>query len=135
MAADQIPDRIKRFLAEHVHTYEELEVVVLLHTAAGLGLTCEAIAERLPIPVTLIDDALKGLHSRGIVSTRTDGDATYYMPSAAYNDQSGELAALYAQQKLEVVMLMSANAIDRVRTGAMRTFADCFFVARKRKDG
>ena len=33
------------------------------------------------------------------------------------------------------VMLMSSNAIERVRTGAMRTFADCFFVRRKRGDG
>ena len=135
MSANDIPETIKAFLFERIHTHEELEVVVLLARAGAQRRTEAAIAAELKIVVSLVTDALKALSNRDIVDALTENASTYWHINPACEARLRELVALYDQQRLEIVMLMSANAIERVRTGAMRTFADCFFLGRKRDDG
>ena len=135
MSANQIPETIKAFLFERIHTHEELEVVVLLARAGAQRWTEAAIAEELKIVVSLVTDALKALSNRDIVYALTENATASWHINPACEARLRELVALYDQQRLEIVMLMSTNAIDRVRTGAMRTFADCFFLGRKRDDG
>jgi hypothetical protein len=43
------------------------------------------------------------------------------------------LATVYAARPIEIIRLMTSNAIERVRTAALRTFVDAF-VLRKDKD-
>jgi hypothetical protein len=135
MAANEIPATIKAFLFERIHSHEELEVFVLLGRDPARRWTEAAIADELKIVVGLVSDALKALRNRDMVEARKEDAATYWLVSPACKAPVSELIALYDQQRLEIVMLMSANAIERVRTGAMRTFADCFFLGRKRDDG
>lgn len=135
MPSDEIPESIERFLFEQIHSFEELEVVVLLNRDSAQRWTEESIAAQLKIAVNMVDDALKALRNRGIVEVLTEGGTTFHVASTDYKTQLSELVALYERHRLEIVMLMSTNAIERVRTGAMRTFADCFFVGRKRDDG
>ena len=132
---DEIPQSIKDFLFRHVHSHEELEVLVFLHRHGGERLSEQDIAEASKIAITVVRDAIKPLGERGIVESLTGDPPARYVTNANYKDELDELIALYEQHRLEIVMLMSANAIERVRTGAMRTFADCFFVGRKRNDG
>lgn len=42
------------------------------------------------------------------------------------------LASVYTSRPIDIMRLMSANAIERVRTAALRTFAEAFVI---RKDG
>ena len=135
MPSDEIPEPIQRFLFELIHSFEELEVVVLLNRNSAQRWTAQSIADQLKIAVNLVDDALEALRNRGIVAVLTEGGATFHVASEDYKPQLGELVTLYERHRLEIVMLMSTNAIERVRTGAMRTFADCFFVGKKRGDG
>jgi hypothetical protein len=55
---------------------------------------------------------------------RTDVDATV-----------GALVRAYDQNRLEIVKLMNANAIQRLRNAALKTFADAFILGGKKKDG
>jgi transcription initiation factor IIE alpha subunit len=135
MPSDEIPEPIQRFLFELIHSFEELEVVVLLNRNSAQRWTAQSIADQLKIAVNLVDDALEALRNRGIVAVVTEGGANFHVASEDYKPQLSELVTLYERHRLEIVMLMSTNAIERVRTGAMRTFADCFFVGKKRGDG
>ena len=135
MAADEIPESIKAFLFDQIQTHEELEVVVLLARGGTQGRSEAAIVEELKIVASLVSDALKALRKRDIVDSLTEDAKTYWHVRPDREAKLRELVALYDSQRLEIVMLMSANAIERVRTGAMRTFADCFFLGRKRDNG
>lgn len=134
MASDEIPESIKAFLFERIHSHEELEVVLLMARADELRWTEEAIAAELKIAVSLVRDALKALRNRDIVDALTENARTHFRTRENQKAPLAQLVQLYDQQRLEIVMLMSANAIERVRTGAMRTFADSFFLGRKRDD-
>jgi len=135
MPSDEISEPIKTFLFERIHSHEELEVVVLLGREAAQPWTEETIARVLKIDVSLIRDALNALRNRDIVEALAETTTITWRIGQIHNPQSSELVALYDQHRLEIVMLMSANAIERVRTVAMRTFADCFFLGKQRGDG
>ena len=135
MSADEIPESVQRFLFEHIHSFEELEIVVLLNGDVSQRSTDKSIAEQLKIAVNLVADALKALRNRGIVETLTESGTVFNVISANYKAELSEMMAVYERHRLEIVMRMSRNAIERVRTGAMRAFADCFFVGKRRGDG
>jgi len=135
MSADEIPESVQRFLFEHIHSFEELEIVVLLNRDVTQRWTEESIAGQLKIAVNLVADALKAVRNRGIVETFTESGTVFHVISANYKAELSEVAAVYERHRLEIVMLMGRNAIERVRTGAVRTFADCFFVGKRRGDG
>lgn len=135
MAVDDLPERIRAFLFDHIHSFEELEMVALMQRDPALRWTEERMAEALRISPASTRDALKALVNRGMVRTIPERETIVYAPSEEHQRELAELAALYAARRLEIVMQMSANSIERMRTGAMRTFADCFFVGRNRKDG
>jgi hypothetical protein len=44
------------------------------------------------------------------------------------------LAIVYGEHRLEVMRLLSAHALERIRNSAARAFADAFVIGRK-KDG
>jgi hypothetical protein len=46
-----------------------------------------------------------------------------------------DLAEAYGARRLEVMRALSKNAVERVRTSAIRMFADAFLIGRKKKDG
>ena len=135
MSADEIPESVQRFLFEHIHSFEELELVVLLSRDVRQRWTEESIAKQLKIAVNLVADALKALRNCGIVETLTESGTVFHVISANCRAELSEVITVYERHRLEIVMLMGRHAIERVRTGAMRTFADCFFVGKRRGDG
>ena len=45
------------------------------------------------------------------------------------------LVEVYEEQPIEIIKLMSANAIERVRTAALRAFADAFVLHKGKDNG
>jgi hypothetical protein len=83
-------------------------------------------------------EALDRLCRGDLLAVRTDGDAVLFMYSPSDVGLDGavtDLAQAYNENRLEVIKLMSANVIERVRTSAMRAFADAFLLGGKKKDG
>ena len=60
---------------------------------------------------------------------------TYRVQSEEAEATIERLARAYKDQPMPVIKLMSANAIERVRTAALRTFADAFLIRKDKKDG
>ncbi len=137
MSVPSLPEPVKVLLYEHIHAYEELEALILMHRNPDKGWTARTVAEALAISDDLAADALKTLAARGIVDVfeLTDSDTYYRGPREAFRAVVSELGACYDQSRLEIVMQLSTNSIERMRTGAMRAFADAFFIGKRKKDG
>lgn len=136
MAAADIPADVQAFLRDHIHSYEQLEAAVLLHRDAERGWTDESLAAALRIGSESAAEALGALANAGIVE-RGDapGAASQYRADRAWVPIVARVAGLYETHRLEVIKLMNDNAVRRVRSNAMRAFADAFIFRKGGKRG
>jgi hypothetical protein len=75
---------------------------------------------------------------RGLVSRRDGAPQAVY----CYSPQDPKLheavvglAREYREQPIAIIKLLSTNAIERVRTAALRTFADAFVIGKDKNRG
>jgi hypothetical protein len=133
------PDKqteLEQFLLDNIESYEELEVILYLcdHDQA---LDAETLARELRIPVEGTQSALETLRQRGLVrcTTGSGGSFRYVPRSSAADDLVKTLLAEYQRDRVHVVGLMTKSAMARLRSAALKTFADCFRLGRSKKDG
>jgi hypothetical protein len=131
-----IDQKVQVLLRQHVESYEQLETLVLLASAREQVWVPRAVAGRLGISEDAALDALEHLHRAGFAKLDPAGKLgfTYDVDDADENAAVVLLADAYENRRLEVMKLMSTNAVERVRTAAIRTFADAFVLGKK-KDG
>ena len=131
-----IGEEVRVFLRDYIDSYEGLEVLLLLRRERT-GWTSEALCTRLNATETLIDRTLATLVRARLVNA--SGQPAPFSYSYADEDAARDatvcaLAQAYREDPVQIIALMSTNAIERLRTGAMRAFADAF-ILRKDKDG
>jgi hypothetical protein len=133
---ETLPKNVHAFLRDCVESYEQLELLLFLREHAAEEWPMRDIAERMRFPADEIDQAVKGLLAARCIAERTEPQrAIRYAPrDEGQAEAIDELAAAYAARPLAIIKLMNANAIERVRSAAMDTFADAFILGRK-KDG
>lgn len=138
-ATDRVPDDVRALLSERIESYEQLEILLALERARGAEKTSDELSTTLRVGSALVEPALRALESRGLIGRRstTEHEPHYlYMPATAALDGAVQaLARAYAEQPIPVIKLMSENAIQRVRTGAVRAFADAFILRKDKNDG
>ena len=129
----QLPEEVRALLRERIESYEQLEVLFALRNDRREQ-TAQEMSVQLAIDRTLADSTLAELQAQGLAELRgRDPEPRYlYAPANPQLDQAvAHLARLYAEQPIAILKILSANAIRRVRTGALRAFADAFIL---RKD-
>lgn len=137
---DQLPDDVCRLLLEEIEGYEQLEILLLLRERALEDWSRERIGERLGIDAASVAGALAHLVARRLLEARP-GPAFRYGPrTPALSDAVGKLAEAYAdERRLQVMRVMNASAMQRLRHGAARVFADAFVLGKEggkdKKDG
>ena len=134
---DDLPEDVRALLREHIESYEQLEVLLLLRRERQEKLTIAELTARLHIREELIGSALDGLEAGGlVVTTGTPAERRFaYRPvSSGIDAAAGRLEREYAERPVRIIQLMSANAIDRVRSAALHTFADAFVLKKKDTD-
>jgi DNA-binding GntR family transcriptional regulator len=133
----QPTDQLRAFLREHISSYEELEALLLLVRQPGQAFTDSEVAAALNVGTDAITPALERLASLvGFLRARARAGLVYYQfaPKTAEVAQlSRALVQLHAEQRLTLVQMMSANALERVRGAAMRRLADAFRLERPKK--
>jgi hypothetical protein len=136
MAAAEIPADVQAFLRDHIHSYEQLEAAVLFHGDPERWWTEETLAEALRLGPESAAEALAAIGAAGVVD-RADvpGAGAQYRAGRACAPIVARLAELYETQRLDVIRLMNENAVHRVRTNAMRAFADAFVFRKGGKNG
>jgi len=131
-----LPEDVRALLREHIETYEQLEVLLLLRRERYEEWTMAALAARLQVRVELIASALEGLETAGLAVVTGEASApqfTYRPATSGLDAATGRLDREYAERPIRIIQLMSANAIERVRTSALQTFADAFVLKKKKK--
>jgi hypothetical protein len=131
----RVPDEVRALLRARIESFEQLEILLSLREGRGAG-TVEEMSARFGIDHTLAASALAHLQAYELARSHGRGAELRYVyapASPALDAAIGGLARLYAAQPVAILKILSANAIHRVRTGALRAFADAF-ILRKDKD-
>lgn len=131
-----LPDDVRELLNEHIESYEQLETLLLLRRERYEEWTIEGLAARLHVRAELVETALAGLKTSGLVEATAAVPARFaYRPASSRLDAaSGRLEREYAERPILVIQLMSANSIERLRTATLHTFADAFVLKKRDKD-
>lgn len=138
MATEEIPEDVRSFLLEHIASYAQLEVLTLLQKQPARSFTPEVAALEANIPESAAETALEELHESGVldVTARDGRDEFRYRPREPGMDRTVErLLVAFKENPIAIVKLMNATAMERVRTSAMRAFANAFVLGRKKRDG
>lgn len=132
-----VGDDVRALLRDCIDSFECLEVLLLLRRER-VAWTAEGLCARLNIRPPLLDDALASLVRARLTST-TDRNAhmlyTYADEHFIQDAMVGRLECAYRDNPIEIMQLMSANAIERLRTSTIRAFADAFVVRKDKGRG
>jgi DNA-binding IclR family transcriptional regulator len=136
MADPEIASDVRRLLDAHVETYAQLEVLIRLASDCDRHWTIDDLAHELAIPVASVREAVDHLLRSGLIE-RSDQGGEALFTCRAHREVLPlleSLAEAYRVNRLAVVNLMNANALERMRTAAMRAFARAFQIG-TRDDG
>jgi hypothetical protein len=130
MEPSDIPGPVQVFLRTYIESYEELELLLLVrsrptdwYSSSDLGPSSIAQSSRQG-PLGNPDEVLVRLRQRGLLEGRDEpAPASYrYQPrDAELEGAIDELARRYRDDPTGVMKLMTANAVERVRSQAART--------------
>jgi len=126
----ELDAEVRQLLSEHVTGYELLEALLLLHRDSRQLSTVEQLGAELRIDTGSMATALAELAEHGLLERRSGPPVSYrYAPAqTALAAAVDRLAQLYTEQRLEIIRQMSANAIERLRSSAARSFSDAFLL-------
>jgi len=136
MPQEPLAPELQSFLLEHVESFEQLELLLLLCRERDRERTAAELAQQLRIQVELASEVLHVLCQRGLLAARdslSEGPFCYQPREAALDAAVLQLLHAYESNRLEVMRVMSANAMARVRGSALRAFTGSFLL-RKEKD-
>ena len=128
MAEADIPDEVRRFLAEHIDSLFQLEVLLLLQERPEVGWTAEQVDRETRIGLESVRSLLARFEQTGLLSVNQGPDLSYrYQPATAELDHVIKLVATaYKERRVKVTSFIYARPLDNIRS-----FAEAF---RLRKD-
>jgi hypothetical protein len=123
------PDELRQFLLDHVEDLAELEVLAWFHRESpGAWLSEADLLQAMPFPPDTTSAALERLLSRELVSRSVEkpGMLRFEARDTAFREMLRRALEEYRQNPVQFMALMTAISIERVRTAALTTFAECF---------
>jgi len=134
--ADSLPEDVQALLRASVESYEHLAVLLLVHREPTQGWSVLELAQRLSIPAQLVEPSVVDLFRAGLLRASSEEALVRYRYSAdsCVHVTIARLAREYTENPAQVVRVLNANAIERVRTSALQTFADAFVLKKKDRD-
>jgi hypothetical protein len=122
-----VPAPVRRFIAGHIESVAQLEVLLLLRAVTDRSWTAGEVARALVIRPESAAHWLSDLAARGLFLE--NGDRYRYHPSTDETDRTiDDLAESYAKYRVAVIGLIFSKPSERVTV-----FADAFRI-RRRKD-
>ena len=133
----ELSPETQAFLREHIEEYEHLELLLLLFRDQERTWSADEAAERLALSPRVVSEALAHLRSRGLVAGAAGPTPGFRFHAVGQSTSAAvrELATAYEQSRLSIIRQMNANALERLRTSAIRAFADAFRLRKGRDDG
>ncbi len=129
VAESALPENVRRLIAEHITSVEQLEVLLLLARTDGRRWTPEAVSEELRTSVTSARARLADLERRGFLTSTEEG--CRFEPSMEQTREAVEaLAGAYAERRYTVIDLIFSKPIDN-----LRVYANAFRFRKDDPDG
>jgi hypothetical protein len=122
-----ISEPVRRFIAQHVHSAGQLEVLLLLRAVPDREWSVEDVARAQVSTRVLADQMLKDLRRRGLVVRGGEPRRYRYAPPPELGSVIDDLAEAYATRRVTVVGLIFSKPSTAV-TG----LADAFRVRKDR---
>ncbi len=121
--ADGLSDDIKGFIAEHIGSVEQLEVLLFLQRNNSRSWSAEDISKELYISPESAADRLAQFQARGFLVMEGSPVPLYrYQPRITSLDRLlRDLATEYELRRVRVINQIFSNPLDHIRT-----FADAF---------
>lgn len=135
MDKDDIPQDVQVLLSQDIQTFEQLEALLLLRTDPTTVWGVAEVGARLNVSDEIALEALESLATTGLVEatgSKASRGFRYSPANRTLDDITARLASAYEQSRFEVLRLMSRNAVDRLRSSAIRTFANAFILKGKK---
>jgi hypothetical protein len=129
VAATPIPERLVAFIAQHIHSVLQLEILLLLRSS-GQDFTPATLAEELRITEQSAAFRLKDLELRGLISSSAPAETYRYGPHEPEIEELVEaLARCYEDARHSVINLIFSAPGD-----SARSLADAFRIRKRRED-
>jgi DNA-binding Lrp family transcriptional regulator len=127
-----VPEEVRRFIAHHIDSVEQLEILLLLYREPGRAWSPEAVARELRIASESAGERLEDMVSDGLLKRHGAGPDEYrYDPKdMKLDDAVRGLAATYAKRRVTVINLIYSKPIDKILT-----FADAFRLKKEDDNG
>ena len=127
-AEEPIPEKVRRFIIDHINSVESLEVLLLLSTGTLREFTAEEVSRTLCTSLESATARLRELHHSKLLVTAENGDPPKYRfdPASPGASVVAELEKIYKIRRVSVISFIYSNPTD-----PLRAFSDAF---RLRKD-
>ena len=139
MPADDLDAELKIFLRVHATSYEQLEILLYLRSAQR-DWSAEELARELRLNGSATESALETLQEKNLIVARAptgEGVLRFaYQAQGKPADQVLERIAHELQERPATLLrVLSAHALERLRTRAAYAFADAFVLRKDKSDG
>ena len=123
MHESELPNGVSRFITHHIHSVEQLEILLLLHQHPERAWSADAVARELRIAPESAGERLEDMaRNRLFVRQGVSPKEYRYGPeNMKLDDTVRGLAAEYVKRRVTVINLIYSKPIDKIRT-----FADAF---------
>jgi len=127
-----LPDNVKNFIAGHIDSAVQLELLLLLHRTRGRTWDAASVGNDLKIDAGWAGSQLANLCQQGLLGCSEASPAVYqYQPRTAELDAAvAALAAAYNDRRVSVISLIYSKPTDN-----LRAFADAFRIRKTEDEG
>jgi hypothetical protein len=123
MAPLDFTSELKQFVAQHIESLLQLEMLLLLRQDPKRRWTADEVAKSLYATPEMCAGLLTGLARGGFLESGSAPELRWhYQPANADLDRLlGELSAIYHERRVAVISLIFSKPVNKVQT-----FADAF---------
>lgn len=129
MPAEDASAEARRFVAEHISSVAQLEMLLLLRTNPSESWTASQMAREMRMDAAWAEARLKELHARGLLERSEQGDPAYrYQPRTPELERAvTAVSRAYLLQRVSIIELIYSKPSDSIRV-----FADAFRLKKDR---
>lgn len=129
--SEEISSPVRAFVAAHIHSVAQLELILLLAREPERHWTAAEAARIFALSPDMTRQLLSELGNHGLVAAASKGETTYcYAPRTTDFDQIvQQLASLYQERRVTLIQLIYAPPLDK-----LQSFADAFDLRKKKED-
>lgn len=132
MTYEAISQEVKDFIAAHINSVEQLEVLLLLRIHADQEWSADTLAKELRIDASWAATRLADLSTRGLLAVRETSESLYLFnpKTPELRRIVGDLALTYTERRVAVINLIYSKPLDNIRV-----FAEAFRFKKEKPDG